>query len=82
MQAIVNTDTMQLRVILPDDTEVTVCEDHVSYTRGGINDMGRWNTAIIQVNDTVPPGMSKEDVQGFRPNVWYFDASNERFVRP
>lgn len=79
MQAIIDTNTLLLRYVAPDTTEIIVNDNGVVLPTFHINDMGKNNTAIIKFDGSVPPGMTEDEARGWKANNWMFNPFTKQF---
>ena len=79
MQAIIDMNTLLLRCVVPDTTEIIVNDSGVVLPTFHINDMGTRNTAIIKFDGTVPPGMTEDESRSWKANNWQFNPFTKKF---
>jgi len=79
MQAIIDTNTLLLRHVVSDDTEIIINDNGVVLPTIHINDMGTSNTMIVRFDGTTPPGMTVDEGRGWRANNWQFNPFTREF---
>lgn len=81
MKAMINTQTMQLRAIVPDTTEIHINGDMVMMPTYSINDLNTQNAMILTFDATVLPGMTRDDVPCWKHYDWRFNPLTKEFVK-